>query len=176
MNFINSINREYFMFQSSHKEDSYLYFKDIIALIERTIHVHYDILTSQSQNEVDSLISNYREELTKLMTSSNVSQYNSQYHIKITNEDIITKINQKIKEAQSNNANHSDNKRTSYNLYTSPLKITKCNYNSMPQSVNGHNLSFESRLNLSLSNKNYYNYKKPFGFFFLFIIVLFLGM
>ena len=159
MNFINSINREYFLFQSSHKEDSFLYFKDIISLIERTIHVHYDILTSKNQNEVDSLISNYREELTKLMTSSSISQYNSQYNIKITNEDVINKINQKIKEAQSN---QSDNKKTSYNLYTSPLKISKSNYHSMPQSVNGHNISFDSRLNLSLSNKNYYNYKKQY--------------
>ena len=32
----------------------------------------------------------------------------------------------------------------------------------MPQSVNGHNISFDSRLNLSLSNKNYYNYKKQY--------------
>lgn len=162
MDFINSINREYFLFQSSHKEESYLYFKDIISLIERTIHVHYDILTSKNQNEVDSLISNYREELTKLMISSSINQYNSQYNIKITNEDIINKINQKIKEAQSSQVEHSENKRTSYNFYTSPLKISKSNYHSMPQSVNGHNISFDSKLNLSLSNKNYYNYKKQF--------------
>lgn len=188
--FIQSILSFYSSFKADNKDksNSLLSIDDAIQLLVKTIKVHFQLLMTVNDIEYDTLIKVYLNDLKNQLISNaknNVSTYNKNYCIKLTNEDIIQKINQKIKEKISarDSANNSPNNslRNSYELVTndyfnnfkkkaqsqinspivrlSKIKMNKIS-NTMRKNKEGNKTFLnDSSSDLTLSHRNY-NYQK----------------
>lgn len=186
--FIQSILSFYSSFKAKNQNKSNLVLSidDTIQLLAKTIKIHFQLLLTVNDMEYDTLIKEYLNDLNNklISNSNNVSTYNKNYCIKLTNEDIIQKINQKIKEKISTKdsiTNSPNTLRNSYEFVTkdyfnnfkkrsqsqinspivslSKIKMNKIS-NTIRKSKEGSMTSLnDSSSDLTLSHRNY-NYQK----------------
>lgn len=162
-----------------------LFYDDVINLLVKTIQIHAQLLDSRSEYEYEKILKIYINDLNNRLTSANneisSSTYSKDYCIKITNEDIISKINKKIKEKKAsittenslrnsyefitndyfmNYRKRAQSQINSPNIRLSKIKmnklsntIRKSKENSANQSIVNEN-SFDSKQNLTFSNRN----------------------
>ena len=186
--FIQNILSFYSSFKSNNQNkcNSVLSIDDAIQLLVKTIKIHFQLLLTANDIEYDTIMKEYLSDLNNqlIANSNNVSTYNKNYCIKLTNEDIIQKINQKIKEKISTRdsiTNSPNTLRNSYEFVTKDLfnnfkkrsqsqinspivSLSKIKMNKISNTIRKSKEGSMTSLNdlcsdLTLSHRNY-NYQK----------------
>lgn len=162
-----------------------MFYDDVINLLVKTIQIHIQLLDSRSEYEYEKILNIYISDLNNRLTTPNneisSSTYSKDYCIKITNEDIISKINKKIKEKKasittdnslrnsyefiSNDYFMNYRKRAQSQINSPNIRLSKIKMNKLSNTIrkskeNSANQSrvfessFDSKQNLTFSNRN----------------------